>query len=57
MQTIPKEDATFINERIVEDYAINWLVDGLPAAEEKRDTRTNERFYDIGSGLRVSSYG
>jgi transmembrane 9 superfamily protein 2/4 len=34
--TIPAEDAKFINERIKEDYALNWLVDGLPAAEMKR---------------------
>jgi transmembrane 9 superfamily protein 2/4 len=45
---IPPEDAAFINERIREDYVINWLVDGLPAAEEKKDTRTDELFYDMG---------
>lgn len=49
--TIPGEDAKFINERIKEDYAINWLVDGLPAAEEKIDRRTNETFYDVGFNL------
>jgi transmembrane 9 superfamily protein 2/4 len=34
--TVPAEDAKFINDRIYEDYALNWLVDGLPAAEMKK---------------------
>jgi transmembrane 9 superfamily protein 2/4 len=46
--TIPAEDAKFINERIKEDYALNWLIDGLPAAERKQDRRTKEEFYDMG---------
>jgi transmembrane 9 superfamily protein 2/4 len=29
---IPAKDVAFINERIREEYAINWIVDGLPAA-------------------------
>jgi transmembrane 9 superfamily protein 2/4 len=33
--SIPPEDSKFINDRIQEDYALNWLVDGLPAAEMK----------------------
>ena len=45
---IPAEDAKFINERIKQDYAINMLVDQLPAAESKMDSRTGEVFYDIG---------
>jgi hypothetical protein len=32
---ITPDQAKFINERIREDYALNWLVDGLPAAEMK----------------------
>lgn len=32
---IPVEDVKFINDRIMEDYALNWLIDGLPAAEMK----------------------
>jgi transmembrane 9 superfamily protein 2/4 len=47
---IPGEDAKFINERIREDYAYNWLVDGLPAAEMKREQKTGEIFYRY-SGL------
>lgn len=48
---VPAEDAAFINERIREDYALNWLVDGLPAAEMKQDTKTQELFFDIGFNL------
>jgi transmembrane 9 superfamily protein 2/4 len=48
---IPGEDAKFINDRIKEDYALNWLVDGLPAAEMKVDTRTGELFFDMGFNL------
>ena len=50
-QTIPAEDAKFINDRIREDYALNWLVDGLPAAEVKIDLKTNDTFYDMGFNL------
>jgi transmembrane 9 superfamily protein 2/4 len=32
-RTVPPLDAVFINERIKEDYTLNWLVDGLPAAQ------------------------
>lgn len=49
--TVPAGDAKFINDRIREDYALNWLVDGLPAAEKKMDERTGEIFYDIGFNL------
>jgi transmembrane 9 superfamily member 2/4 len=44
-------EAKFINDRIREDYALNWLVDGLPAAEMKIDIRNQEVFYDIGFNL------
>lgn len=49
--TIPSEDGKFINDRIREDYDVNWLVDGLPAAEMKEDTKTKEIFYDMGFAL------
>ncbi|CAE6449109.1 unnamed protein product, partial [Rhizoctonia solani] len=49
--TVPAKDSKFINDRIREDYAINWLVDGLPAAEMKEDERTKEIFYDMGFNL------
>ena len=45
------EEAKFINDRIQVDYALNWLVDGLPAAEMKFDVRNHEVFYDIGFNL------
>ena len=45
------DEAKFINDRIREDYAINWLIDGLPAAEMKVDTRSQELFFDIGFNL------
>lgn len=48
---VTAEDAKFINDRIREDYALNWLVDGLPAAEMKKDSKTGEVFYDLGFNL------
>lgn len=50
-QTVPPEDAKFINDRIKEDYALNWLIDGLPAAEMKLDVKTGDVFYDMGFNL------
>ena len=50
-QNVPPEDAKFINDRIKEDYALNWLIDGLPAAEMKRDSKTGEIFFDNGFEL------
>ncbi|KAJ8076488.1 Transmembrane 9 super member 2 [Marasmius tenuissimus] len=48
---VPPEDVKFINDRIVEDYALNWLVDGLPAAEMKVDMRNDDMFFDMGFNL------
>lgn len=45
------EDAKFINDRIREDYALNWLVDGLPAAEMKVDLKNGDLFFDMGFNL------
>ncbi|KAJ7251464.1 hypothetical protein B0H12DRAFT_1296172 [Mycena haematopus] len=45
------ENAKFINDRIREDYALNWLIDGLPAAEMKLDTRNGDLFFDMGFNL------
>ena len=50
-ETVPPEDAKFINTRIREDYAINWLIDGLPAAEMKEDKKTGELFFEQGFNL------
>jgi transmembrane 9 superfamily protein 2/4 len=49
--TVSAEDAKFVNDRIREDYALNWLVDGLPAAEMKVDTKSGDVFYDMGFNL------
>jgi len=49
--TVPAADAKFLNERIKEDYAMNWLVDGLPVAEMLRDVATGEIYYSIGFEL------
>lgn len=54
--SVPAEDAKFINDRIREDYALNWLVDGLPAAEMKKDEKTDEIFYSIGFELGNDAY-
>lgn len=54
---VPAEDAKFINDRIREDYALNWLVDGLPVAEMQRDVATGEIFYSIGFELGNDSDG
>lgn len=46
--SIPATDAAFINQLIKDDYGYQWMLDGLPTAEMKRDTTTGEIFYDIG---------
>lgn len=48
---IPPDDAKFVNDRIREDYALNWLIDGLPAAEMKRDLKSGDIFFDMGFNL------
>ena len=44
--TVPGEDARFINDRIREDYGLNFIIDGLPSSEMKRDSKTGEVFLD-----------
>lgn len=51
VSTIPGEDAKFVNDRIREDYALNWLIDGLPAAEMKVDMKSGDMFFDMGFNL------
>lgn len=41
-EAVPSEDMTFINDRITEQYAVNWMVDGLPVATKKIADRTKE---------------
>ena len=50
VQDVAAGEAKFINDRIREDYALNWLVDGLPAAEMKVD-RNRDIFFDMGFSL------
>jgi transmembrane 9 superfamily protein 2/4 len=44
-------DAKFINDLVREDYALDWAIDGLPAAELKTDLRDSTLFYDKGFPL------
>lgn len=48
---VPTSDAAFLNEKIEEQYAVNWMVDGLPVATLKMADRTSEFFYAIGFPL------
>jgi transmembrane 9 superfamily member 2/4 len=41
----------FTNRRITQAYNINWLVDGLPAAQLNLDAMTNTKFYSPGFAL------
>ncbi|KAJ1897606.1 Transmembrane 9 super member 2 [Kickxella alabastrina] len=51
VQTIPGDDAAFINDKIMKGYNYNWLIDGLPAATVKVEDRTNKEFYSVGFEL------
>ncbi|KAH8916995.1 hypothetical protein BT69DRAFT_712114, partial [Atractiella rhizophila] len=57
LQRINWKDAKFINDRIREGYAVNWLVDGLPAAQMKREEKTQEVFYSTGFELGTNTDG
>ncbi|KAI9717957.1 MAG: hypothetical protein M1828_007049 [Chrysothrix sp. TS-e1954] len=50
-QEYSTDDAAFVNQRIFQSFNINWLIDGLPAAELVRDTATDETFYSPGFAL------
>ena len=43
--------AKFTNRRIAQGYNINWLVDGLPAAQRSIDAVTKAKFYSPGFAL------
>ncbi|KAG6861099.1 hypothetical protein C0995_004036 [Termitomyces sp. Mi166 len=51
VEDVTGEEAKFMNDRIKEDYELNWLVDGLPAATMKTDTRNGDIFFDQGFNL------
>ena len=39
-----QRSANFVNRRIMKNYNLNWLVDGLPAAQLNQDPQTGELF-------------
>lgn len=43
--------AQFVNRRIAQGFAMNWLVDGLPAGQLIEDEVTNTKFYSQGFAL------
>ncbi|KAI1319613.1 hypothetical protein EDD11_003606 [Mortierella claussenii] len=45
------EQSQFINARIQENYAVNWLVDGLPAGHVRPGREPNVEVYSIGFPL------
>ncbi len=48
---LSKEQVDFTSELIDQSYLINWLVDGLPAAEMKVDVNDGEVFNSVGFEL------
>ncbi|POS85135.1 putative endosomal integral membrane protein [Erysiphe pulchra] len=47
--------AQFVNRRIAQGFAMNWLVDGLPAGQLIEDEVTNTKFYSQGFALGSST--
>ncbi|KAI1176063.1 Nonaspanin [Nemania sp. FL0916] len=45
------ESAHFVNTRIAKGFALNWLVDGLPAGQNLYDPLTGTEFYSAGFAL------
>ncbi|PSN64722.1 hypothetical protein BS50DRAFT_498637 [Corynespora cassiicola Philippines] len=50
-QKFETKDARFVNNRIYQGYNLNWLVDGLPAAQLLKDPTTGKPFYSPGFAL------
>ncbi|KAK2749397.1 hypothetical protein FQN57_006329 [Myotisia sp. PD_48] len=46
--TFDPQSSKFVNHRIWQGYNVNWLIDGLPAAQVTTDSQTNEDFYSPG---------
>jgi transmembrane 9 superfamily protein 2/4 len=46
-----QSSAHFVNRRIAQGFALNWLVDGLPAGQLIEDEVTKTRFYSQGFSL------
>ncbi|KAF2027220.1 endosomal integral membrane protein [Setomelanomma holmii] len=49
--TYEPNDAVFVNSRIYQGYDLNWLIDGLPAAQLLKDPNTDQPFYSPGFAL------
>ncbi|KAI0478433.1 Nonaspanin [Xylariaceae sp. FL0804] len=49
--TYDMPSAHFVNKRIIKGYALNWLVDGLPAGQNLRDELTGTTFYSPGFAM------
>lgn len=47
--------AKFTNRRIMQGYNVNWLVDGLPAAQRNVETVTQTEFYSPGFALGIAN--
>jgi transmembrane 9 superfamily protein 2/4 len=45
------EDAKLVNMRILQNYNLNWLIDGLPAGQLKEETNTGVQFESPGFPL------
>ncbi|EPQ66811.1 Bgt-2685 [Blumeria graminis f. sp. tritici] len=50
-QSFDSSSAHFVNRRIAQGFAMNWLVDGLPAGQLIEDEVTNTKFYSQGFAL------
>jgi len=46
-----QSSAHFVNRRIAQGFALNWLVDGLPAGQLIEDEVTKSKFYSQGFAL------
>ncbi|KAI1334439.1 Nonaspanin [Xylariaceae sp. FL0016] len=49
--TYDMPSAHFVNKRIMKGYALNWLVDGLPAGQNLLDDLTGTTFYSPGFAM------
>jgi transmembrane 9 superfamily protein 2/4 len=45
------EDSKLVNMRILQNYNLNWLIDGLPAGQIKEETNTGTQFESPGFPL------
>ncbi|KAF9410192.1 hypothetical protein BGZ94_001728 [Podila epigama] len=50
---VKSDNAQFINARIHENYAVNWLVDGLPVGHVRTGKDPSTKIYSIGFPLGV----